>query len=294
MAKTRPPYTPEFREEALRLLRTGAGSPREVAAALGCSEQTLRSWQRQDARANGDGPALPGAPDPPPAPTVRDVLARRSWVIALVTVLAAAAAWGYAQRQAPRYQGTATVLAHPTAAVTKVTDLSTDLSLLSYGSLEQTFVALARSDRLLDQAPAGMGFDRAERDRYRAVANVLPGSTVLEISVTGPDRRAVVTLANRLAAVASSTTRALFPIFSLSPLDPAAAPAAQVAPRTRESVLFGGLAGLIAGFVVAVLTLRVSVPSRLRRGIRLAVPRRRPPAPEAEAALEPSGTIEEP
>ena len=183
MAKTRPPYTPQFREEALRLLRTGLRSPREVAAELGCSEQTLRNWQRQDERANGDGAALP---PPAPAPTVRDVLARRSWVIALVTLLAAAAAWAYSRQQAPRYQGTTTVLAHPTASVTKVTDLSTDLSLLSYGALEQTFVALARSDRLLDQAAVGTGLSSAERDRYHAVANVLPASTVLEISVTGP------------------------------------------------------------------------------------------------------------
>jgi capsular polysaccharide biosynthesis protein len=173
------------------------------------------------------------------------------------------------------------VLAHPTVSVTSVTDLSNDLSLLSYGSLEQTFVALASSDRLLDQASAGMGLSRAERDRYRAVANVLPASTVLEISVTGPDRDAVVTLANRLAGVASTTTRALFPIFSLSTLDPASRPAAQVAPRMREDVLFGSLAGLIAGFVVAALSLRVPAPRmRLAR-------RHRGHAVQREAVEEP-------
>jgi transposase len=267
MAKTRPPYTAEFREEALRLLRTGARTPRDLAAELGCSEQTLRSWQRQDAQANGAGVAFAVEPTARPAPTIGDVLRRRAWAIVLVTVVAAAAAWAYSARQGPRYQGTTTVLAHPTASVTKVTDLSTDLSLLSYGALEQTFVALAQSDRLLDQASGGMRFSAAERHRYRAVANVLPGSTVLEISVTGPDRTAVVTLANRLAEVASTTTRSLFPIFSLSTLDPATQPAAQVVPRTRENVLFGGFAGLIAGFVLAALSLRVRVarPSSLRR-----------------------------
>ena len=45
--KTRPPYPDEFRREAMALLRAGR-SPRELAEALGVSEQTLRNWRRQD------------------------------------------------------------------------------------------------------------------------------------------------------------------------------------------------------------------------------------------------------
>ena len=45
--RTRPPYPDEFRREAMRLLRAGR-SPRELAEALGVSEQTLRTWRRQD------------------------------------------------------------------------------------------------------------------------------------------------------------------------------------------------------------------------------------------------------
>jgi capsular polysaccharide biosynthesis protein len=194
---------------------------------------------------------------PPRAPTMLDVLRRRSWLVALVTVLAIASAAAYSRGTPPRYQATATVLAHPSAAVTKASDYSTDLSLLSYGSLEQTFVSLARSSKLLDQAASGMGFTAAERKQYSAVANLLPASTVLEISVTGPDRDAVVTLANTLSAAVSAATRQFFPIFALTPLDPAVRPSLQVEPRTRQNLLFGGLAGLIAGFVVATLSLRV-------------------------------------
>ena len=43
--KTRPPYPDEFRREALQMLRAGR-SPRELAEALGVSEQTLRNWCR--------------------------------------------------------------------------------------------------------------------------------------------------------------------------------------------------------------------------------------------------------
>jgi transposase len=45
--KTRPPYPDEFGREALQMLRAGR-TPRELAEALGVSEQTLRNWRRQD------------------------------------------------------------------------------------------------------------------------------------------------------------------------------------------------------------------------------------------------------
>ena len=45
--RTRPAYPPEFRREAIELLRQGR-SPRELSESLGVSEQTLRNWRRQD------------------------------------------------------------------------------------------------------------------------------------------------------------------------------------------------------------------------------------------------------
>lgn len=47
MPKTRPPYPPEFRREALELLKVSGKSIAQVAKDLGCSEQTLQSWRRQ-------------------------------------------------------------------------------------------------------------------------------------------------------------------------------------------------------------------------------------------------------
>ena len=45
--RTRPAYPPEFRREAIELLRAGR-SPRELSESLGVSEQTLRNWRRRD------------------------------------------------------------------------------------------------------------------------------------------------------------------------------------------------------------------------------------------------------
>ena len=45
--RTRPAYAPEFRREAIELLRQGR-TPRELSERLGVSAQTLRNWRRQD------------------------------------------------------------------------------------------------------------------------------------------------------------------------------------------------------------------------------------------------------
>ena len=48
MPRTRPPYPPEFRAEAIRLVKTSGDSIRQVAKDLGISDQTLRNWVAQD------------------------------------------------------------------------------------------------------------------------------------------------------------------------------------------------------------------------------------------------------
>ena len=42
-----PPYSFEFRREAVRLLRTSGRSIPQLSRELGCSPQSLRNWSRQ-------------------------------------------------------------------------------------------------------------------------------------------------------------------------------------------------------------------------------------------------------
>lgn len=53
MPKSRPPYPPEFRREAVGLVRLGR-SIKDVAASLGCSEQSLSNWIKQEQRDRGE------------------------------------------------------------------------------------------------------------------------------------------------------------------------------------------------------------------------------------------------
>lgn len=57
MPRTRPPYPPEFRREAVQLVLAGR-TVKDVSGALGCSEQSLHNWVKQhqlDMRERQDG-----------------------------------------------------------------------------------------------------------------------------------------------------------------------------------------------------------------------------------------------
>jgi transposase len=45
--RTRPPYPPEFRREAVRLVESSGKAQAEIARELGIAGETLRSWVRQ-------------------------------------------------------------------------------------------------------------------------------------------------------------------------------------------------------------------------------------------------------
>src|SRR5215467_12409303 len=57
MAKTRPPYTPEFRRQMVELVRTGR-SPEELAQEFEPTAQSIRNWvgrAERDAGRGGNG-----------------------------------------------------------------------------------------------------------------------------------------------------------------------------------------------------------------------------------------------
>jgi transposase len=47
MPKSHPAYPPEFRAEAVRLIREGGRNPEELSRDLGCSAQVIRTWVKQ-------------------------------------------------------------------------------------------------------------------------------------------------------------------------------------------------------------------------------------------------------
>lgn len=195
-------------------------------------------------------------------PTFLEVVRRRWWVIVVVTALAAGGAYGYSKVESRVYRATTTVLAIP-APDASTAQASSDLSLLSYGSLSGTFASIARARSTLQAAAAEIGLSPARVADYSVRTALLPQTTVLEISVDGPDPAVAIHLANRLSSNVSVAVGGYFQVISISRLDRAVPPAAVVVPRTSRNVLFGGIAGVIVGFVLAGFSLAVSSRTRV-------------------------------
>ncbi len=58
MGATRPPYAPEYRTEAVRLVKIGGKSMLQISRDLGVSYETLRKWVRQAEIDGGDREGL--------------------------------------------------------------------------------------------------------------------------------------------------------------------------------------------------------------------------------------------
>lgn len=58
MPKTRPPFPPEFRSEAVKLMRDSDKPLSQLAKDLGVSQQTLRAWRRQTQVDSGEREGL--------------------------------------------------------------------------------------------------------------------------------------------------------------------------------------------------------------------------------------------
>jgi len=55
---TRPPYPPEFREEAVRLIRSSDKPLAQISRELDVSEQTLRNWRKHQEINEGEREGL--------------------------------------------------------------------------------------------------------------------------------------------------------------------------------------------------------------------------------------------
>lgn len=58
MPPTRPPYPPEFKEEAVRLMRSSGKPLAQISRDLDVAEQTLRNWRKQEEIDEGEREGL--------------------------------------------------------------------------------------------------------------------------------------------------------------------------------------------------------------------------------------------
>jgi len=199
-------------------------------------------------------------------PYVLYVMKRRWWLALAIVALTVAASLAYTHAQRRLYQASATTFAYPIAQ--NASDTTNSVGLLTYGNLADTFASLAQSRHYLEQAGGTLGLAPHALTLYTVKAATLPQTTVLQISVIGPDPTTTVRLANRLTRQVGIATSQYFRVFGLQPLDQAPMPLSPVQPKPLQQALYALVASLIAGFALAALSLRVPSSAAGMLGVR--------------------------
>jgi capsular polysaccharide biosynthesis protein len=170
---------------------------------------------------------------------------RSRWpVIVVITALTAFAAWGIGIMQPNRYRASAVAAIVPTPeALPEASDRLRGLQALDQRTIVASVAAFTSMPIVADAAmtPADRG--------YAVRAVVLPNTNLLRIDVDGGNAARAAEIANRVPALLATRTRAVFGLYTVAGVSPAAA-GDLTFPRIDRIVA----AGLVIGLILGVLT----------------------------------------
>jgi diguanylate cyclase (GGDEF)-like protein len=191
---------------------------------------------------------------------------KRSWWIVLLTMLFALAGALIASYLAtPQYEATARFIVSPGADLINRSDVLSSLDTLNNQSVMATFTEVMSSDRIYTDTLASLKLQSQDIEAYSYKATVISNSSVMEVSVTGPDPQVAANLANALGTETIRFVSRLNQVFTVAFLDVAAPP---VLPSSPKPLLNSGLAillGLIVGIALAILTEQIRLPLEVFR-----------------------------
>ncbi len=198
-----------------------------------------------------------------------DIVKRRWWVVAIAFVATAAATLTLIMRQPDVYESSGTYVVRPRAL--EAGDAVSANDTLSRGvDITATYAAIARSKNIRDRAERLDASTQASD--LNIDAEVVTGTNIVAVNVTGEDPEAVYALA---VAVGDETTRYVYTlndIYQLQPLDPPDVPTKPVGPNRRLLTAAGLVLGLLVGLGLAVLVEFIGGWARASRAFKVLDP----------------------
>lgn len=163
--------------------------------------------------------------------------------------------------QAPVYQAVATFVVRPNASFEDVGSLVSGLDILSRrAEIASTYAEVANSKLISNQAALRLGLSSEQRESLSVNSQVLMGTNVLRITVSGNDPVIVRDFAGAVGDETVAYVRALYEMYELTPLDRAAVPTSPVKPNTGLNLALGAVLGLVLALGLAVLVQYLQAP----------------------------------
>lgn len=199
------------------------------------------------------------------------MLQKNWWFIILTALLALSSSLAVSYVSIPQYSSVARFIIIPSASLTDGADVVRSLDTLDRRSVVATYAEVMNSSRIFESASQFIGTDPLTLvKQYKVQAVDLPDSSVLELTVSGPDPVLAAKLANAIGYQSITFTRGLNLIYDLNFLDTAIPAEFPFSPVPLRDGVVAIAIGVMAGVILAVLGEQIRVPiDAYRRRLRL-------------------------
>jgi capsular polysaccharide biosynthesis protein len=181
------------------------------------------------------------------------ILKRGWWIILSTVILAVAITSWINERSISTYQTNLRMFVNADMIALEGRDLIYGYSELNQASIVTTFVEVANSRHIREDAAAKFNQPTVFFDQYTASTVVLPDSTVLELVVTGPSPQVVKYFADAIGESVVEFVRGNYSAYKLEILDSAYLPSEPIKPNRGQNLAVSLILGAILGVVLAVV-----------------------------------------
>lgn len=196
------------------------------------------------------------------------MLRRGWWLVVLTTLVALTTSLGISALLTPQYEVVARFIISPGAieADNPGTVLQ-GLNTLTNQTIMVTYAEVMNSSRIYNDALVFLQLQPEDFEEYSYESTVFPSSSVLELTVTGPDPQLAANLANAIGYQAIDFTRRLNQVIKLDFLDLAVPSAVPSSPQPLLNAALATILGLSGGLVLVFVRdqLRASIETYRQR-----------------------------
>lgn len=189
------------------------------------------------------------------------VLWRWKWLFLLAFIVTVGSTVLFTFTQVPMYESNVRLIVSPSSSLTAdLNDLRSAVTALSAPVVANTYAEISQSASIVEKAWRQLNV--RPQISYDVVSTVIQETTIVEITVSGPNPKVSQSLANAITDQTIKYVEGLTTVYNLTLLDPAVASVLPSRPNYQFNLAMGIILGLMAGVLLAFMAEYLTVPGR--------------------------------
>jgi capsular polysaccharide biosynthesis protein len=174
----------------------------------------------------------------------------RLFLVAFLTVFISTVVFTYTQT--PIYETNVRLIVSPSSILmADLNDLRSAVTALSAPVVTNTYAEISQSPSIVEKAWEQLNIK--PQKPYKVISTVLQETTIVNITVSGPDPKLAHDLANAITDQTMMYVEGLTTVYNLTLLDPAVIPELPSKPTYLLNLVLGLIIGLMTGVLLAVM-----------------------------------------